>query len=141
MLLTIALAVVAMAVSLALQAVMVVSAVRRISAAPKPNAQHAPARIVFRLVGSAMVVLMTGTILQVTVWAVLYHLVAPLKSFETEMYFSGVTFSSLGYGDVVLPPGVRLLGPLEASTGLLMFGITTAVLVAILQFAVKDRRR
>jgi Ion channel len=41
-----------------------------------------------------------------------------------------VTFTSLGYGDVVLNGRMRLLAPLQAANGLMMFGITTAVFIA-----------
>jgi len=49
------------------------------------------------------------------------------------MYFSGVTFTSLGYGDVVLDGRMRLLGPLQAANGLMMFGITTAIFISAVQ--------
>jgi hypothetical protein len=46
------------------------------------------------------------------------------QEFETALYFSGLTFTSLGYGDVVLNGRVRLIAPLQAANGLMMFGIT-----------------
>ncbi|WP_246737506.1 potassium channel family protein [Nordella sp. HKS 07] len=49
------------------------------------------------------------------------------------MYFSGVTFTSLGYGDVVLDGQMRPLGPLQAANGLMMFGITTALFISVIQ--------
>ena len=49
------------------------------------------------------------------------------------MYFSGVTFTSLGYGDVLLKDEMRLLGPLQAANGLMMFGITTALFITAAQ--------
>jgi CBS domain containing-hemolysin-like protein len=49
------------------------------------------------------------------------------------VYFSGVTFTSLGYGDVVLPRQVRLLAPLQAANGLMMFGISTALFIACVE--------
>ena len=57
------------------------------------------------------------------------------------MYFSGVTFTSLGYGDITLPPRIRLLSALEASDGLMMFGITSAVFVGALQHSVRRLRK
>jgi hypothetical protein len=48
-----------------------------------------------------------------------------------------VNFSSLGYGDVVMSKRWKLLGPIEASNGVLMFGLTGAALVAILQQMVR----
>lgn len=139
MVLPVALAVAAVVACLVLQAMMAVGAVRYINRSRKPDRARTPARLIFDVTSKAMLVLMTGTILQIAAWALVFHWVAPFADFETALYFSGVTFTSLGYGDVVLPPGLRLLAPIEAATGLLMFGITTAVMVAILQFVLKRR--
>ena len=67
--------------------------------------------------------------------ALLYSALGAFEDFETAMYFSGVTFTSLGYGDVVLDGRMRLLGPLQAANGLMMFGITTALFIAAVQQA------
>jgi hypothetical protein len=48
-----------------------------------------------------------------------------------------VNFTSLGYGDVVMSARWKLLGPLEAANGVLMFGMTSAALMAILQHLIK----
>ena len=53
--------------------------------------------------------------------------------FETALYFSGVTFTSLGFGDITLMGTARLLAPLQAANGLMMFGFSTAVLINALQ--------
>ena len=53
------------------------------------------------------------------------------------VYHSGVNFTSLGYGDFVMTDPWKLLGPLEAANGILMFGITGAALMAILQQLIK----
>ena len=53
------------------------------------------------------------------------------------VYHSGVNFTSLGYGDVVMSARWKLLGPLEAANGVLMFGMTSAALMAILQHLIK----
>ena len=80
-----------------------------------------------------MIVLMMGNIVQVALWALLYQLLGAFADFETAMYFSGVTFTSLGYGDVVLNGRMRLLGPLQAANGLMMFGVTTALFISAAQ--------
>jgi hypothetical protein len=51
---------------------------------------------------------------------------------ETAFYLSAQSFTALGYGDVLLSERWRLLGPLEAINGLLFFGLSTAVLFAIM---------
>jgi hypothetical protein len=51
---------------------------------------------------------------------------------ETAFYHSVVNFTSLGYGDIVMSPRWRLLGGLEAANGVLMFGVTTGSLMAVM---------
>jgi voltage-gated potassium channel len=52
-------------------------------------------------------------------------------SWESAFYFSTTTYSTVGYGDLVLPTSWRLLGPIEATTGVLMCGLSAAFLFAI----------
>ena len=59
-------------------------------------------------------------------------LVGDTVSFETAFYSSAQNYTALGYGDVVLTGPGRLLGPLEAINGLLLFGLSTAALFAVL---------
>ena len=56
-----------------------------------------------------------------------------MQDFETALYFSFVTFTTLGYGDITLSEGWRLLSGIEALNGLLLVGWTTALLFAIVQ--------
>ena len=57
-----------------------------------------------------MLLLMIGNIVQVAFWALLYRMLGAFADFETAMYFSGVTFTSLGYGDVLLKAECGCLG-------------------------------
>jgi len=50
-----------------------------------------------------------------------------------------MNYTSLGYGDVVMSASWKLLGPLEAADGLLMFGISTAMIFAVIQRLVQPR--
>ena len=59
------------------------------------------------------------------------------SSWYEAVYHSGVNFTSLGYGDVVMSKEWKLLGPLEAGNGILMFGMTAAVLMLALQELMK----
>jgi Ion channel len=56
-----------------------------------------------------------------------------IPTFTDGVYFSATTITALGYGDVVLPPPWRILGPLVAISGILMFGCSTAFLFLLLQ--------
>ena len=63
-------------------------------------------------------------------WAVFYRWRC-LPSWESSFYFSASSYSTVGYGDVVLPRVWRLLGPVESVTGVLMCGISVSFLVAV----------
>ena len=66
-------------------------------------------------------------------WAATYVSIGAFETMEKALYFSTVTLTTLGYGDVVLPDGWRLLGSFEAATGVIMFGWTTALVVSAVQ--------
>jgi voltage-gated potassium channel len=67
---------------------------------------------------------------EAVVWALFFVLVGALPDLETAAYFSLASYTTVGYGDVVLPEAWRLLGPLEAAVGVLMLGWSTGILVA-----------
>lgn len=69
--------------------------------------------------------------LQVWVWAAVYYHFYILNDWNSAIYFSMVTFTSLGYGDIVLGPEVRIFATFGSVTGLLSFGLSTAFLVAV----------
>ena len=56
-----------------------------------------------------------------------------IQQFEEAFYFSMVTYTTLGYGDVTLEPPFRVLSSFEAAAGVIMFGWTTALIVAAVQ--------
>lgn|SRR5215211_505761 len=130
-----ALGLLAMSACLALQALASVLAARYFAWAAKRPLGPKPWRAVFLQFSILMIVLMLGNIIQIAFWALLYTALGAFEDFETAAYFSGVTFTSLGYGDVVLSGRMRLLAPLQAANGLMMFGITTAVFIAAVQHA------
>jgi hypothetical protein len=84
-----------------------------------------------------MIVLMLGNFLQIMIWGLLFMALGEFGELYEAVYHSAVNFSSLGYGDVVMSKRWKLLGPLEASNGVLMFALTGAALMAILQQLVK----
>ena len=68
--------------------------------------------------------------LMILVWASFYRLRC-FPSWNLAIYFSGTTYATIGYGDVVLPATWQLLGPLEGLTGVLMCGVSVSILFAI----------
>lgn len=120
-------------VCLAFQALAYAAAARYFARATHQPLGQKPRRALFRRVSILMTLLMLGNFLQIALWALLYRALGALENFETALYFSGVTFTTLGYGDVILPERLRLLAPLQAANGLMMFGITTAAFIAAVQ--------
>ena len=70
---------------------------------------------------------------QCWVWAMVLFLLGALPDFETTLYFITVTFTTLGYGDVVLDREWRLLGSFAAANGPIIIGWTTAVVFLVVQ--------
>jgi hypothetical protein len=69
---------------------------------------------------------------EAVVWALFFVLVGGLPDLESAAYFSLTSYTTVGYGDMVLPARWRLLGPLEAAVGVLMLGWSTGILVAVI---------
>jgi len=78
---------------------------------------------------------------QIALWAVVFLLCGETSSFEQAFYVSAENYTALGYGDVLLSGRWRLLGPLEAINGLLLFGLSTAVLFAVMSHLIANRLR
>lgn len=68
---------------------------------------------------------------EVWLWAAVYLYVGALPDFDTALYFSTVTFTTLGYGDVTMPAEWQLMGALEGMNGFIMIGWSTAFLVTV----------
>ena len=84
------------------------------------------------VISIVLLVLFTGHLLQVGAWATLFQALNEFSDFQTAFYHSMVNFTSLGYGDIVMSERWRLLGALEASVGILMFGLSAGILVAVM---------
>jgi hypothetical protein len=78
---------------------------------------------------------------QIALWAIAFLLVGEISTFEMAFYCSAENYTALGYGDIVLSERWRLLGPLEAINGLLLFGLSTAVMFAVMSHLVTNRLR
>lgn len=78
--------------------------------------------------------LFLAMVTEVWAWALLYIGLGALKSFEKAVYFSTVTFTTLGFGDITLEEKWRLLSSFEAANGLLMFGWSTALVFVAVQW-------
>jgi len=70
---------------------------------------------------------------EIALWATLFLICGEFRSFGLAFYHSAVNYTTLGYGDLIMTPSWKLLGPLEAADGALMFGVSTAMIFAIAQ--------
>jgi hypothetical protein len=78
---------------------------------------------------------------EIALWAGILLACGEFSTFEQAFYVSAENYTALGYGDVLLSGRWRLLGPLEAINGLLLFGLSTAVLFAVLSHLIANRLR
>jgi hypothetical protein len=78
---------------------------------------------------------------EIAAWAVLYVWNEAMPDLQTAMYFSAVTYTTTGYGDLVLPEAWRLVGAVEALTGILMRGWSTGFFFAVVSRAYEQRGR
>jgi hypothetical protein len=76
---------------------------------------------------------------EIAIWAVLFDACGEFTGLAPAFYHSAMNYTSLGYGDVVMSVSWRLLGPLEAAVGLLMFGVSTAMIFAVMQRLFRTR--
>jgi hypothetical protein len=109
----------------------------------KVTGPYKPTRTLWLLI-STIIVLTALHILQIVIWAWAYMILLPvavLDTFEEAAYFSFVTFTTLGYGDITLPHIWRILSGYEALNGVLLIGWSTAMLFAVVQRTWKDTLR
>lgn len=97
--------------------------------------QH-PGRSLIRgtlLVSSLVLLLFLASLVEASIWAQVYVAVGAFEDLESALYFSTVTFTTLGYGDLTLGADWRLLASFEAANGTIMFGWSTSLVVAYIQ--------
>lgn len=85
------------------------------------------------MIAVAAMLMLTAHLVEVTVWAVVMLLCGEFRAFAPAFYSSASNYTTLGYTDVVMSVRWRLMGPLEALDGMLLLGITTALLFSIIQ--------
>jgi hypothetical protein len=100
---------------------------RRLRSAP-PRRGFWPGTLLFVFVSTWVVILHLA---EIFVWAAAYTWNGAMPDIQSALYFSAVTYTTTGYGDVVLPQYWRLDGGIEALTGILMCGWSTGYFFAI----------
>ena len=71
-------------------------------------------------------------LLEITLWAGFYRWRDCFTNMQTALYFSGTTYTTIGFGDIVLPPTWWLLAPIEGLTGILMCGLSTGTFFVVI---------
>ncbi len=104
---------------------------RRRSANKNVSAPYRPIAAARVIIGLVIGVFFLHTI-EIWCWAFLYSLLKQFDSFERALYFSTVTFTTLGYGDITLDASWQLLSGFEAANGVILFGVSTAFVFAAL---------
>jgi hypothetical protein len=78
-------------------------------------------------------------LVEIGLWAVLFMICGEFRDFGTAYYHSAVNYTTLGYGDLIMTPSWRLLGPLEAANGALLFGVSTAMIFTVILRLIQAR--
>jgi Ion channel len=91
------------------------------------------------IVSRAILLALGAHLVEVAFWAALFVICGEFSDFRTAFYHSAVNYTSLGYGDIIMSPAWRLLGPLETADGMLLFGVSTAMIFAVIQRLVEAR--
>jgi len=93
------------------------------------------------IVCTATLLVSAAHLFEITIWALVFVFCGEFAQFAGAFYHSATNYTTLGYGDVVMSSSWKLLGPLEAADGMLMFGVSTAIIVSLIQLMVRTRFR
>ena len=91
------------------------------------------------IVAGTTLLALIAHLVEITIWALALDSSGEFTRFATAFYHSAVNYSSLGYGDIVMSNSWKLMGPLEAAAGMLMFGISTAMIFTVMQLLFQTR--
>ncbi len=91
------------------------------------------------IVTGVTLVALAAHLVAIAAWALVFIFCGEFSQFARAVYHSGMNYTTLGDSDMVMSPSWRLLAPLEAANGMLMFGVSTALLYAVIQRLVQTR--
>ena len=91
------------------------------------------------IVGATMMIALAAHLSGTCLWASLFLQVGEFEAFGTAFYHSSVNYTTLGYGDLPMSPAWKMLAPIEAIDGLLMFGVSTALIFAVMRRLIRIR--
>ena len=110
----------------------------------RPSLEQGNAMVLYTLMLIlAFFVLILLHLIETGIWGVFYYWRGLFPDFETSLYFSLGSYTTIGYGDVVLPQRWRMLGGIEGLSGVLLCGLSAAFVFALVnsafQFRVQQR--
>lgn len=88
---------------------------------------------------TACSVAVAAHLIEIGLWAAVLRLSGEFRGSGLAFYHSAMNYTTLGYGDIVMSPAWKMLGSIEATDGLLMFGVSTAMIFTVIQRLVQTR--
>ena len=125
------------ALTIVIHALLTVSTIRAARRVAGRETMHPWVRMVAIMIATVLVLMAAHTV-EVFVWSVTYALTNAAPEGSDLFYFAFVNYTTLGYGDIVPVARWRLLGPMTAMNGVLLFGWSTAVIFEVLRKTVAD---
>ena len=125
------------AFNIVVHALLTVSTIRVARNVAGRDTMHPWARMVAIMIATVLVLMAAHTV-EVFVWSVIYALTNAAPDGSDLFYFAFVNYTTLGYGDITPVARWRLLGPMTAMNGVLLFGWSTAVIFEVLRRAISD---
>jgi hypothetical protein len=119
--------------NIVIHALVMTSIVRVAHATWARSANRFPSLLLIAVMIPTVTIFMVAHALEVFVWSAAYSIVGAAPAGADLVYFAFVNYTTLGYGDVLPLEHWRLLGPITAMNGMLMFGWSTAVIFEVLR--------
>jgi hypothetical protein len=91
------------------------------------------------IIAGVTLVAFAAHLVAIGIWALVFSLCGEFSQLAEAVYHSGLNYTTLGDSDATISPSWRLLVPLEGTNGMLMFGVSTAMLFAIVQRLIQTR--
>jgi hypothetical protein len=130
----------ASAVNICVHALVMTAVIKSARAAAARAAGRHHSLFLMAVMIATVSVLMAAHIGEVACWSLTYDIVDAAPAGTDRMYFAFVNYTTLGYGDITPTAGWRLLGPMTAMNGVLLFGWSTAVMFEVLRAAMARTR-
>ena len=121
------------------RAVAVLATVDLVRRQRRPDSESSGVWLDLWTVALAIFAALIAHLVDIGLWASLFLICGQFSEFGTAYYHSAADYTTLGYGDVIVTRAWRMLEPLEAANGMVMFGVSTAVIFAVIQRMVQVR--